>query len=485
MDGCAKESEPGYDHMEWLRVQLGFMRQRGLKVILIGHVPPARTDSKNNWDESCWQKYALWLRQYRDIIVASMYGHMNIDHFILQDFDEVSIADSVQKHGLERVTRPLKNDSVALQSAGDYLVDLKDDWSKLPTEPTLDLSEGSFFERVMGFLKRKKKHKKHKSRKKYLDEIGGDWAERYAVSQVSPSVIPNYFPTLRIFEYNISGLETAQRPQENENFLPAEKGVARCAERRDGAMYKLDDAGLEQARLGLSDNYAIVLNLEGEKQNKKKKKGKKKRPSLTVPDPPPSDAPPGPAYSPQALTLLGYTQFYANLTAINEHVLGREDAEVVKVYQEPQVGAEADQMIFSSDDSVARNRKHIEGFTFEIEYNTGEDRVFGLKDLTVRSYLRLAERIGSFDSGCTFEDVDEDKALEKKSAEDTLQVDDSESNLETKQDLVIEASRKRKKHKKKKGREGRERCRNDTWLTFIKRAFVGTKDDAEIEKEYG
>jgi endopolyphosphatase len=38
--------------MEWLNVQLDYMRQRGMKAIIIGHVPPAWTDAKMNWDES-------------------------------------------------------------------------------------------------------------------------------------------------------------------------------------------------------------------------------------------------------------------------------------------------------------------------------------------------------------------------------------------------------------------------------------------------
>ncbi|KAK5209191.1 Endopolyphosphatase [Exophiala xenobiotica] len=69
VDGCALRSEPGYEHMEWLRTQLQFLRTRRLKAILIGHVPPARTESKQNWDESWYRKYTLWLRQYRDVIV--------------------------------------------------------------------------------------------------------------------------------------------------------------------------------------------------------------------------------------------------------------------------------------------------------------------------------------------------------------------------------------------------------------------------------
>lgn len=81
VDGCDIESEPGFLEMEWLRAQLELMRRENMKVILIGHVPPARvkdafedTWRKRNWDETCWKKYALYTRQFRDIIVANIYG---------------------------------------------------------------------------------------------------------------------------------------------------------------------------------------------------------------------------------------------------------------------------------------------------------------------------------------------------------------------------------------------------------------------------
>jgi endopolyphosphatase len=42
IDGCGGKSEPGYEQFEWLRVQLELIRARGMKAIMMGHVPPAR-----------------------------------------------------------------------------------------------------------------------------------------------------------------------------------------------------------------------------------------------------------------------------------------------------------------------------------------------------------------------------------------------------------------------------------------------------------
>lgn len=134
VDGCAKETEPGYEHFEWLRIQLEFCRQRGTKAMLMGHVPPARTAGKMSWDETCWQKYTLWLRQYRDVIVGSFFGHMNIDHFMVQDFKDI---DLKIVNGLEEPakTREFLGDEMTVQGAADYLTDLRQYWGKLPTPP--------------------------------------------------------------------------------------------------------------------------------------------------------------------------------------------------------------------------------------------------------------------------------------------------------------------------------------------------------------
>lgn len=51
-DGCDKREEPGYAQFEWLKVQLQIIRERKMKAILIGHVPPALTKSKESWDTS-------------------------------------------------------------------------------------------------------------------------------------------------------------------------------------------------------------------------------------------------------------------------------------------------------------------------------------------------------------------------------------------------------------------------------------------------
>ena len=442
--------------MNWLRVQLGFMRQRGLKVILIGHVPPARTDSKSNWDETCWQKYVLWLRQYRDIIVGAFYGHMNIDHFMLQDFEEVSITDFNQIPEDGQADELLEEDSVSLQSAGDYLIDLRDDWSRLPREPSAKYTEGDNVGKGAGIFGYKRKGRKHKNKnERYLHKIGGKWAERFAVSQIGPSVIPNYFPTLRIFSYNMSGIDdTFASQNKHSSSFGQQQILAQNIPVNDNWMIEANGESFEE-------DYCSAFNdsIKAEEYPKTSKK-KKKKPSCTIPDPPPLDSAPGPAYSPQAFTLLGYTQYFANLTAINENASSMLEEQLDKRDNKLQTHGDANGLVPTGVNRLDRDCKHTEDFEFEVEYDTRDDKVFKLKDLTVRNYLRLAERIGDFGSKNSYED----KAV-------------------TQTDMKME--KRKRKHGEKKKKKDKNYFKNDAWLTFVKRAFVGTKDDDEIEEKYG
>ncbi|KAJ5158657.1 Endopolyphosphatase Ppn1p-related protein [Penicillium coprophilum] len=334
VDGCNAKSEPGYEHMEWLRVQLKILRSRNMKAMLMGHVPPARSSEKKNWDETCWQKYTLWMHQYRDVVVGSFYGHMNLDHFMLQDSNKVNIDSTV-------------DGKVSIRSKTDYLESLRDQWSALPSPPS-DIFEESDSGSNLGDTsefqpaKRDKRgKKKDKKKQKFLDKIGGPWAERYSVSLVAPSLVPNFFPSLRVIDYNITGLNDVAHGLD---FLARE----------------VDDTTFELDRDAVDTPEASDDSLTPEIQ-KKKDKDKKKTPKFKVPEPPSSTAPPGPAYSNQAFTLLGYTQYYSNLTKLHEQIAAGERGKDARL-------------------------------DYEIEYTTN-DEVYQMKDLTVRSFFQLAARI--------------------------------------------------------------------------------------------
>lgn len=473
-----------------------------MKVILMGHVPPARVDSKESWDETCWQKYTLWTQQYRDVIVGSLYGHMNIDHFMLQDFDDISKDAKKGRmpnspavaNGKAQSPQLLEDGEVTVASASDYLLDLRQAWARLPSPATKSsgkthLTSSDEEERasiwswlsltVRGLKKGRKPDKGEK--KKYLDKIRGKYAERYAVTNVAPSVVPNYFPTLRIFEYNITGLESLQ--------VPSTFGSPGSASAPFGQQQLTEDA--------FSDDEEYLRGIET--SLKKKKKGRKpKKPrkwKFKVPEGPSKSSPPGPAYSPQVFTWTRYVQYFANLTHINnDFVEPQNDLERPHSSQDQvnptSMNEHHPNTIFGlaiSSNGEIEHQKWKEGkhgkhqgkrpkpephpneFLFEIEYDTRKDR--GFKDLTVRRWVEYARKIGRAGA----------KAADEHVLEDSEDTDDNEfhEDEEGETEAAVKGHKKHKKKKKKKHHASKE------WFTFVKRAFVGTMDPHEIKELFG
>lgn len=488
VDDCQRPSEPGYKHLEWLRIQLQFMRDRGMKAILMGHVPPARTDSKMLWDETCWQKYTLWLKQYRDVVISGLYGHMNIDHFMISDTKEITIDSAeVSSDEVEDVfTREYLDDELSVQSATDYLEELRDGWAKLPKVQIESEASTS---------------KKKKGRK-----LGGKWAERYQLSFVSPSVVPNYFPTLRIYDYNITGLEDAVTWAECSKPFP----ILEKADQDDEQLLTDESesvsesaSALELELRSLPDVDADDVEAEKKKKNKKKK-GKKPKPTdpnLHVPLPPAKASPPGPAYSPQPLTLLGYKQYFANLTHINNVDIAstiESDDNTNKVWR-PNRWREGKH----GDKKPNSKKPKPREFNFEIEYTTYDDKLYKLKDLTVRSFVDLAYRMGQSAKGKNamllrpggevrddLGEVDGDEAEADKAqtvGEDDFDEfdtdDDDDDDVDVEKKKKDKNKKKKKKGDKKKGKKKKKKF-NKTWLHFLKHAFVSTVDDDELKEKF-
>lgn len=471
VDGCALKSEPGWEHLEWLRIQLQFLRQRGLKAILTGHVPPARTDSKQLWDETCWQKYTLWLRQYRDVVITGVYGHMNIDHFLIQDTNDVDLTT----FGIaNRFARSHLDDELNISSAADYLVELRDGWSKLPdpSRAIANKTDNARTERKKG----KKGRKDKKSKKdKALKEMGGPWGERFQLSMVGPSVVPNYFPTLRVIEYNVTGLEN--------NPVWAESFEASQDETEPESLEEKYLASWDQA-LGVAESFREGSDASVTKKKNKHKKPKKpkspKNPNLNIPPPPSKSSPPGPAYSPQTLTLLGYTQYFANLTHINN------DTDHPKLEDSTETSQRREG---KHKDKRPKHDKPVPNkFNYEVEYSTFNDSLFGLEDMTVRSYLKLAHRIGQYKRTKGWNDKhikDEDGDVSEHGGIFSELINDVSHAIDHYLDILstwlADETHNDEMSTEKGGKGHKKRRKNEAWLAFIKRAFVGTLNDEEME----
>jgi endopolyphosphatase len=473
VDGCDARSEPGYEHMEWLRIQLEFIRERGMKAILTGHVPPARTESKQNWDETCFQKYTLWLRQYRDVIVASIFGHMNVDHFMFQDvaelkykfeIDGIDSEDYEAEEGFDKFRDTSPVDTLGAKKA--YLSELHDSWAGLPKPPkgaSYNLLNSSIEADLVKRKKRKGgKKKKQKDIDKFYKQIGGPWGERFSLTLVSPSVVPNFFPTLRVIEYNITGMEH-EHPASHIMGTPAETFYGQLDD-----VVEISDEEAPRAELRRRE----TEDVEVEKKRRKKKKKKPKRPPkphFPVPLPPKSSSAPGPAYSPQALSLISWKQFYANLTEIN--AAHKED--------------------------TRSHGKHKSGkgpsVEYRLEYNTSHDKYYKMNDLTMMSWLHLAERIGREelqhgDVEISARSSGLDAATEHADAADEANrdVDDSDSDSDHESEgKDVDASKKGGKKKKKMKKAKKKKMKNHLWKEFLRRAYVHTMTDDELDEIFG
>ncbi|KAF2460830.1 hypothetical protein BDY21DRAFT_333548 [Lineolata rhizophorae] len=510
VDGCAMKSEPGYEHFEWLRIQLKILRERGMKAILIGHVPPARTPNKQSWDETCWQKFTLWTRQYRDVVISSVFGHMNIDHFMLQDFEDLKkgtkkgkMPGELRALGAAGEEEDEAGDQMfSIMSASDYLLDLRKRWSKIPAPPSIavggmdgpvDIEHESFWQQTVSTLSRFfgiAPQKKKGSKPEFDDAIGGPWGERYSVSLVSASVIPNYFPSFRVVEYNITGLEDlspgprAAEPPTPDFDLESDEDEDAYDEWEDGEWEDDHDS---------DDDLDALEEQQPLKHGGKKSKGdpeaqKKKKYKFKVPKGPSKTTPPGPGYSPQPLTLLGYTQYYANLTYTNNdfHSTAAADAQAAElegilpaiVAFDVEEGGEVGEQKWKEGKhagevpkGVKNGKKHKPNpmeFKFEIEYSTLDDDVWRLDDMTVRSYLELAARIG----GKKVKGVDLAQENVVREVEDANEDEEGSGGEES----DVEMDKKKKKNKKKK--------MNKVWYEFVRRAFVGTMDPADIKRQF-
>lgn len=482
------------------------MRDRGISAILIGHVPPARVDSKESWDETCWQKYALWEKQYRDVIVASLFGHMNIDHFMLQDFHHIKksakkglmAASSIQAEAEMKGIELLTDGEVTVASASEYLVNLRSWWAKLPSPPKKKKQQSigeyiddedeemlSMWQKTLSLFSKSKKKPTGGAKKSFLDKIGGPYAERYSVSLVAPSVVPNYFPTIRVFEYNITGLEhhTVSPLSAQETF--SNSLIQKLA--TDHEMPSSDRDFLDDATY--SRTISSILKRKHKHSSKSALKNRKKY-KFKVPAGPSKSSPPGPAYSPQTLTLTSYTQYFANLTHINNDFVASHSVPQSQ-FQSPNDATP--QTLFNlpiSPDGAIQNsgwkegkhgkhqgkrphgKPHPKRFQFEVEYDTRRDERYALGDLTVRSWVDLARRIGEGGKVGGKGIGGWEEGVEEVGGEE-------EEEEEAEAEEVEEMGGKKKK-KGKKGKGKKKGSKNKTWTTFVDRAFVGTLEEGGL-----
>ncbi|KAF9907653.1 Endopolyphosphatase, partial [Lobosporangium transversale] len=323
VDGCKKKHEPGTKQMDWLQAELKSLRKRGMVAYLTGHVPP----EKHSYTSSCHSRYTQLAIQYQDVIVGHLYGHANIDHFFI-----LSQAED----------RSDKDDSEDSEEEDENRLDVM---NKIGGDPFLELGLTSYLEALW---------------EQYKDISKKSKGTNYAAIQVSPSIVPSYQPTLRVFTYELANDKnpdpTPDQPQpddgddedndedqdeEEDGHNDEEEG-----EEEEGEGEGEGEGEEEEEELGnpaFGEYFNMQLNNNVDRAIEKKKHKKHKKHKKTVPRPAPVDKFGYP---------LGFTQYWANLTQANEELTPPE---------------------------------------FVVEYRTRED--YGLQHLGVTEWLGLARRI--------------------------------------------------------------------------------------------
>ncbi|KAI7877443.1 hypothetical protein K492DRAFT_134045, partial [Lichtheimia hyalospora FSU 10163] len=152
---CRKKG-PARDHLEWFENQLQSARNTGMRVIVMGHVPPSPRDYR----KTCFKGYLDLAAEYADVIVSHHYGHLNMDHYLLYDTTQ-----SFKDHD-EPVFSITRN-------IAKYVNWLHDLYSSLDVDQDV------------------------------LEDPPPQYKSPLVAIQVSPSVIPKYYPSVRIYQYRV------------------------------------------------------------------------------------------------------------------------------------------------------------------------------------------------------------------------------------------------------------------------------------------
>ncbi|CEP14577.1 hypothetical protein [Parasitella parasitica] len=155
VNSCSDSTGPGARHVKWMRSQLKKARRDNVKVIIIGHVPP----TVKTFKDSCLDDYIKLSTKFKDIITGHMYGHSNMDHF------------QVISRGFGNMARIGSEDNE--QDDEDDMVQSQKDTNRF----------------ISTLRKQYKKVKKVRN------------AQDLVVIHVAPPMLPLFYPTFRINEY--------------------------------------------------------------------------------------------------------------------------------------------------------------------------------------------------------------------------------------------------------------------------------------------
>jgi hypothetical protein len=176
---CHKDNSPGAIQLAWFENQLKKARSEKERIYVIGHVPPSPRDYKG----TCLAEYMRVASSYNDVIMGQFFAHLNMDHFMLFDGRQ-----SMQ----------------TLQDSAEDDLDIQED----------DVHATRNIEAYMGWLRNMYEE---------IDPLDDKRAPPntkppIVAVQVAPSVLPVYFPGLRIYKYEIN--ESEEETDDEEERKP-------------------------------------------------------------------------------------------------------------------------------------------------------------------------------------------------------------------------------------------------------------------------
>lgn len=275
VDGCTKRGkgkdvDPGTAQLDWLEVQLKLFRERGMQVHLMGHVPP----TAGNYFERCYRRYTDIALRFQDTVVGQHFGHMNTDAFFVQEDEEearAQVADVAQGEG-----------EVHVKEEG-LPGDLRQDYSTLPGK-------------------------------------GRTNEDMYSVFYIAPSIVPTYYPSIRLWTYN-----TTEEGRYIAATSPAQPAIA-VEEDIEEEDENEDEEDLDSPFRSLSRHH----HRPTPPKKRKGKKHKKKRRAL-----PRHASPDSPSRTNTYLSLLGYSQWVMDIdeqnAAIEEILHPKKHADAIDI----------------------------------------------------------------------------------------------------------------------------------------------------------
>lgn len=163
--GCHAISGPAKEQIIWFENELLKARHARHRVYVIGHVPP----SPKHYRNSCLREYVRIASAFPDVLMGHFFGHLNMDHFLLLD-----ARDGGEDDEFRRMDEDEQGEIHVQRNIEKYVDWLRDMYASI--DPIDDFTPTGH---------------------RHIPTMP------VVAVQVSPSVLPVYFPSIRIYRYEI------------------------------------------------------------------------------------------------------------------------------------------------------------------------------------------------------------------------------------------------------------------------------------------